>query len=113
MVLAQQGIVGRAEEGLSAAGGDGTGENEEEDAVGQAGEHGGHTPEQDAEGGDPLAAETVSHPSAHRDHEGVKEVEENGDQTYRGVSQVKTVPDEGQNRIEDLPVSLIQEERHP
>ena len=113
MILSQQGIVGRAEEGFPAAGGDGTGEKEHENAARQSREHGGYAPEQDAQGAHPFAGETVSHPAADGNHGGIEQVEENGDQAHGGVREIQAVPDERKYGIENLAVSLVEQESHP
>ena len=109
VILAQQGIIGRPEEGFPAAGGHRAGEDEEEYPVGQAGQHRGDAPEQDAERADPFPAEPVAKPSSEGNHGRIEQVEEHGDQTHGGVRQAETVPDQRQDRVEDLAVSLVQE----
>ena len=109
VVLAQQGIIGRPEERFAAARRDRAREDEQENAVREAGKHRGDTPEQDAERADPFPAEPVAEPSSQRDHDRIEQVEEYGDQAYGRVRQAETVPDQRQDRVEDLAVSLVQE----
>ena len=79
VVLRQQRIVGRSEEGLAAARGDAAHQHEHHETVAKAREHRGHAPEQDASRDDPLTAETVAHQSPDGHQQGVKKVEDRGD----------------------------------
>ena len=113
MVLAQEGVVCGAKEGLAAARCYGTGKNKEEYSVCEAREHGCDAPEKDTQGGNPFAGVLVSKPAANGNHGGVEEVEEHCNKAHGLVCEGQAVPDKGQHAVEDLAVSLVQEIRHP
>ena len=113
VVLSKKRVVRRPEEGLSASGGHAPHKNQQEDPVGESGEHSRDAPEDYGHGHHPLAREAVTGPASERHAAGVEKVEYGRNEADGGVSQIQGLPDCRKHGIEDLTVSLIQEICHP
>ena len=113
VVLSEERVVCRAEESLSAACRNASHKDEHHNSAGQTCEHRSHAPEEDGDGGHPLAAETVACHSSERNHTRIAEVEDGGDQTHRGVCKVEGIADCREHGVEHLTVRLVEQICHP
>ena len=113
VILRQQRVVRRAEEGFTASRGDAPHQHEHQEAVAEAREHRGDAPEEDAARDDPFPAETVAHQTADRHQHGVEQIEDRGDGADSHIAQPQILADKREHHIENLTVRLVEQVGNP
>lgn len=113
VVIGDERVVRRPEEGFAAARCDAAHHDQHQESVAESREHGGDAPEEDARRHDPLAAETVADKSSDRDQHGIEQVESRGDRTDGHIAQPQVLADERKHHVEYLSVRLIEQVGDP